>query len=423
MIVKANPTAIDAVANKMPGKSSSTITDENDFPAMLEKTSTAKPVAPVKETSIPSAAPAKPDEIQTEPVLPILSTELAQFELTSLNPDVKLKKDADVFADPQLQALQQLIAQNAQAATIAPVAVPVPITAQPVASEHLMPTVKADDKRNSEILLSPLVEEPSLPKELSAGSNIVSPENLKHKLATVPTPGPNVGKQAVETVAAGQHEEFLSMVKKAEGSVNAKEGGGTVMKPEMMQPLPVTQGSHLLLTPEPGLPPHIATIHDVSGTQAHVAPAAPPALLNQALGTPAWQQGLSQQLAYFSRNGIHHAELHLHPEDLGTLKINLRLNNDRVQLHFVTENHQVSAALEAAMPHLRTSLAESGINLGQSSVGAESSSSGNLFSQSGGSSGHPFEDDGAPEGGHMVEDNEQVITRTIHYSGGINTFA
>lgn len=102
--------------------------------------------------------------------------------------------------------------------------------------------------------------------------------------------------------------------------------------------------------------------------------ATPAAVLNQPLGTPAWQHALGQQLSYFTRNGVHNAELRLHPEELGALQINLQLNNDKAQLHFATNNHQVRAAIEAAIPHLRTSLEESGIALGQSSVGEESSS-------------------------------------------------
>lgn len=421
MIVKANPTAIGAVANKVPNKSSNAVTEENNFPTILEKTSPVKPVVSVsvKEMNTRKNAPTKLGEIETETV-PVLSTELAQFELTSLNPGVKLKKDADSFVDPKLQALQHLITENAQVTTPAPLTVPGLVLAQPAASEKVMSPVKTEDKQNTEILLSPLAEEKPLPKELSQASTILSPEDLNSKIATVMTKSPIKGKPDVERVVAEQHEAFLSMMKKVDGGVNAN--GGTVKKSEMMTPLPVIRGTHLLLTPDPGLNPHVAAIKDVSGPQSFVPPASPPALLNQALGTPAWQQGLSQQLSYFTRNGIHDAELRLHPDDLGKLKINLRLNNDQVQLHFITENHQVSAALEAAMPHLRTSLAESGINLGHSSVGAESSSSWNLFSQSEGSSSHSFLEDGAPEGGHVVEGNEAVEIRTIHYSGGINTF-
>jgi len=46
--------------------------------------------------------------------------------------------------------------------------------------------------------------------------------------------------------------------------------------------------------------------------------------------------------------------------------------NDQAQAQFVSPHQAVRAAVEAALPHLRTSMAEAGIQLGQASVGADS---------------------------------------------------
>ncbi|MEC5344858.1 flagellar hook-length control protein FliK [Brenneria populi] len=100
------------------------------------------------------------------------------------------------------------------------------------------------------------------------------------------------------------------------------------------------------------------------------------AMLNAQVGSEGWQQSLGQQIVMFARDGQQNAKLRLHPEELGSLQINLTLNNDNeAQIHFVSAHSQVRAALEAALPHLRTSLAENGIDLGQASVGGESSQS------------------------------------------------
>ncbi|QPR27505.1 flagellar hook-length control protein FliK [Edwardsiella hoshinae] len=113
--------------------------------------------------------------------------------------------------------------------------------------------------------------------------------------------------------------------------------------------------------------------------QVNATPLASPAsasapLLNAPLGSSEWQQALGQQVLMFSRNGQHQAELRLHPQDLGALQISLRLDDNQAQLHLAAAHSQVRAALEAALPHLRTALAESGIQLGQSSVGSEAQS-------------------------------------------------
>ncbi|MFU9137936.1 flagellar hook-length control protein FliK [Erwinia tasmaniensis] len=104
-------------------------------------------------------------------------------------------------------------------------------------------------------------------------------------------------------------------------------------------------------------------------TSLVTAPATP--ALNAQLGSQEWQQALGQQIIMFSRNGQQTAELHLHPQDLGSIQISLKLDNDQAQLNMVSGHSQVRAALEAAMPQLRTALAESGISLGQSNVSSD----------------------------------------------------
>ncbi|TWD41718.1 flagellar hook-length control protein FliK [Pantoea sp. SJZ147] len=104
-------------------------------------------------------------------------------------------------------------------------------------------------------------------------------------------------------------------------------------------------------------------------------------MLNAHLGSNEWQQALSQQIVMFSRNGQQNAELRLHPEDLGAIQISLKLNNDQAQLSMVSSHSHVRAALEAALPQLRSALAESGINLGESQVSSESFSQGQGFQQ------------------------------------------
>jgi len=116
-----------------------------------------------------------------------------------------------------------------------------------------------------------------------------------------------------------------------------------------------------------------------------MAPATPQ--LNSQLGSPEWQQALSQQVVMFNRNGQQNAELRLHPQDLGSIQISLKLDNDQAQLNMVSGHSQVRAALEAAIPQLRTALAESGIYLAQSNVSSDASAQSHSFSgqqQSGG---------------------------------------
>lgn len=96
------------------------------------------------------------------------------------------------------------------------------------------------------------------------------------------------------------------------------------------------------------------------------------AVLSAPLGSSEWQQALSQHVTMFTRQGQQSAELHLHPEELGQVQISLKLDDNTAQLQMVSAHSHVRQALEAALPTLRTSLAESGIQLGQSSISSES---------------------------------------------------
>ncbi|RJL18794.1 flagellar hook-length control protein FliK [Pectobacterium polaris] len=103
------------------------------------------------------------------------------------------------------------------------------------------------------------------------------------------------------------------------------------------------------------------------------APQATSAQLNAPFGSPQWQDALGQQIIMFSRNGQQTVELRLNPQELGALHISLKMDDNQAQIHLASASGQVRSALEAALPHLRNAMAESGINLGQSSVGSDSS--------------------------------------------------
>lgn len=121
-------------------------------------------------------------------------------------------------------------------------------------------------------------------------------------------------------------------------------------------PSPVTADASPLITPHQ--------------TQPQPTVAAP--VLSAPLGSHEWQQSLSQHISLFTRQGQQSAELRLHPQDLGEVQISLKVDDNQAQIQMVSPHQHVRAALEAALPVLRTQLAESGIQLGQSNISGES---------------------------------------------------
>ncbi|MGD8204134.1 flagellar hook-length control protein FliK [Pantoea sp. FN0305] len=167
-------------------------------------------------------------------------------------------------------------------------------------------------------------------------------------------------------------------------------------------------------------PASLATPAATSSTSSTLLPVAY-GVLEPEVGSPAWQQALSQKLSAFTRNGVHHAELRLHPEHLGPLQIKLRLDQDQVQLHFVTDHQPVRAALEAAMSHLRTSLAEAGIQLGQGSVGHDGAAAwGSSADADSGQSSLSQKETGAEP---LIDVEEEITPQRIYSPTGISIFA
>lgn len=121
-------------------------------------------------------------------------------------------------------------------------------------------------------------------------------------------------------------------------------------------PSPVTADASPLITPHQ--------------TQPLPTVAAP--VLSAPLGSHEWQQSLSQHISLFTRQGQQSAELRLHPQDLGEVQISLKVDDNQAQIQMISPHQHVRAALEAALPVLRTQLAESGIQLGQSNISGES---------------------------------------------------
>lgn len=138
--------------------------------------------------------------------------------------------------------------------------------------------------------------------------------------------------------------------------------------------------------------------------------------LEPKIGLPEWNKALGDRIICFVRGGVHQAELKLHPEKLGALQISLRMNNDQIQLHFVSNDHQVRSVIESAIPYLKTSLAESGIQLGNSSVGGQNSSA---WHEPG--SGKDSSGDGFVENDPHVEDKD-IALQMVRTTRGVDMF-
>ncbi|ATA24383.1 flagellar hook-length control protein [Brenneria goodwinii] len=174
-------------------------------------------------------------------------------------------------------------------------------------------------------------------------------------------------KDADKALISSDPLKHSATVDQSDSSANFATTSPLIANDRNSQESPLTSGSQSAPAPHISLTPNAqSTLTGNSATLSHQ--------LATPFGSPQWQDALSQQVVMFSRNGQQNAELRLNPQELGPLHISLKIDDNQAQIHLASANSQVRSALEAALPHLRNAMAESGINLGQSSVGSDASS-------------------------------------------------
>lgn len=94
------------------------------------------------------------------------------------------------------------------------------------------------------------------------------------------------------------------------------------------------------------------------------------------LGTPfnqlAWRDEIGQKLTWMISHHRQQAELMLNPTHLGLIEVTLVLDGNQASANFNSPHPGVRESLENSIVRLRETLADAGITLGQTHVGAES---------------------------------------------------
>lgn len=93
--------------------------------------------------------------------------------------------------------------------------------------------------------------------------------------------------------------------------------------------------------------------------------------ISQPVGEAGWGQEVGQRIVWMANRSEGRAELILTPPQMGRVEVSLTVSGDQATASFASANPVVREALESALPRLREALAEAGIQLGQTQVGAE----------------------------------------------------
>jgi flagellar hook-length control protein FliK len=111
-----------------------------------------------------------------------------------------------------------------------------------------------------------------------------------------------------------------------------------------------------------GQPASAQTVSAQSGLSLPVQPS---------MQNPAWGQVMSSRVAWMAKEGIQEAELRMNPARLGPVEVKLHVQNDQASVTFLAQQSATRDALEQALPRLRESFAESGMQLTDAQVGEQ----------------------------------------------------
>jgi flagellar hook-length control protein FliK len=132
------------------------------------------------------------------------------------------------------------------------------------------------------------------------------------------------------------------------------------------------------------------------------------------ISSPHWADDVGNQLTWMVGKNEGKADLVLNPPQLGRIEVSLSISGDQATASFVSANPEVRDALQGSLPRLREILADTGIFLGQASIGADSSRQGGNNAETGRKSA----DDSFSAQGRTLIGSLNAPSSTIWTSGG-----
>lgn len=93
--------------------------------------------------------------------------------------------------------------------------------------------------------------------------------------------------------------------------------------------------------------------------------------LQPALQSEAWSRVLSSRVIWMAREGVQQASLKLNPANMGPVEVKLHMHHDQATINFIAQHAATRDALEQALPRLRESFQENGMELAHADVSQE----------------------------------------------------
>ncbi|MEK9871136.1 MAG: flagellar hook-length control protein FliK, partial [Gammaproteobacteria bacterium] len=209
----------------------------------------------------------------------------------------------------------------------------------------------------------------SIGREASVG-RVVTPEVDRSARAFDAMPG-----RTAEAVQSGNHVTQANQFRETLVNAEAQTRGA----PPAQESLTAARNAPAEPAPAP-----VTTAPAQSNPVTAATPAAPgasqtqqsalAALFNVPLtpSKPGWEQDMGTRISYLLKNNQSVAELKLSPASLGTIEVRISGDSERTEVSFFSQNPATRELIEANLPRLRETFANSGIALADVDVSGES---------------------------------------------------
>lgn len=290
---------------------------------------------------------------------------------------------ASTTADPAAVpgSLFPLLAQDAPPVVAAEPALAATVAALADAGAEVDPNVEAEPA----LLTAPQPETTALPLAVAAGAlpaaTVISGEAAR-AVASAPTlsaPGLPVVADARDS-RKGQQQPQAGRSAAIPAADNARRPDKLAVDAAITAE-PGRTGTHTAsLDQEPGdfraVIERVASNPAAFGVQASEARTStariPDLPVATHLGRAGWQDEVGQKLTWMAGTNRQQADLVLNPPQLGRIEVTMRFEGDQLSASFASPHAAVRETLENSMLRLREVLADAGITLAHTHVGAES---------------------------------------------------
>lgn len=88
--------------------------------------------------------------------------------------------------------------------------------------------------------------------------------------------------------------------------------------------------------------------------------------------SPEFREALAVQVSVLAKDGVQHAELHLHPAEMGPVSVHIALQGTQAQVDFGADSLATRQVIEAGLPELAAALRDAGFTLSGGGVSQQS---------------------------------------------------